>query len=69
MPTYGILEEYNPQSELWSDYVERCEQYFTANSIGNLGDDMTKRRAILLSVCGAETYAIIQKIGCSRQTL
>ena len=53
MGTYGKMGEFKESEESWSQYVERLEQYFLANEV----KDVAKRRAILLSVCGSETYA------------
>ena len=53
---YGRLTEFDPGVEEWVTYLERLEQYFAANEItGN-----EKKRAILLSMCGAATYRLIR---------
>ena len=54
MAFHGHIGEFNPSSDSWSDYIERLDEYFTANDI--TPEDTTKRRAILLSACGTETY-------------
>ena len=38
--------------------MERLEQYFLVNEV----EDVAKRRAILLSVCGSETYALARDL-------
>jgi len=43
---------------MWTQYVERLDQYFLAND----GHDASKRRAILLSVCGSKTYALARDL-------
>ena len=45
-------------SETWVPYIERLQQYFVANDIK--GDD--RQRAVLLGVCGASTYQLIQSV-------
>ncbi|CAB3992544.1 Retrovirus-related Pol poly from transposon [Paramuricea clavata] len=57
MANHGKLEEYDSQEE-WSQYIERLEFYFEANGV----DDEDKQRAILLSVCGSETYKLIPNL-------
>ena len=58
MAKHGTLGEYNEDQEEWSVYAERLEHYFTANDI----KDASKRRAILLSVCGARIYSLIRSL-------
>ena len=48
------LKEYNNDDD-WLQYVERLEFYFEAQDITDGG----KKRATLLSVCGAQTYKLI----------
>lgn len=55
MATFGKIEEYC-ESDEWVQYVERLEMYFEANDI----DDDTKKRSILLTVCGPKTYRLIR---------
>ena len=54
MATYGKIGEFKESEESWTQYVERLEQYFLANEV----EDVAKRRALLLSVCGSKTYAL-----------
>ena len=58
MTYHGKLSEFDSTSEDWPSYVERMEQYFAANDVG----DETKKRAILLSVCGSSTYRLIRSL-------
>ena len=51
MALIGKIEEYN-ENDSWIEYTERLEQYFAANEI----TDNNKKRAALLSVCGAKTH-------------
>ena len=53
---YGQLSEFDKEKEDWSSYVERLEFFFEANSI----EDVNKRKAILLSSCGAATYKLFK---------
>ena len=52
MAKHGTIGEYDPQREDWTSYSERLLEYFTANDV----DGADKKRAILLSVVGAQTY-------------
>ena len=58
MATYGKIGEFKESEESWTQYVERLEQYFLANEV----EDVGKRRAILLSVCGSKTYALARDL-------
>ena len=57
MALIGKIEEYN-KNDSWIEYTERLEQYFAANEI----TDNNKKRAVLLSVCGAKTYKLIRNL-------
>ena len=59
MATHGSIEELNSTREDWLSYTERLIQYFVANGKSEEGD---KRRAILLSSCGAATYQLIRNL-------
>ena len=58
MSRHGTIEEFDGATEDWTAYSERLEQYFVANDV----DDAAKKRAILLSVCGASTYKLIRSL-------
>ena len=58
MATYGKIGEFKESEESWTQYVERLEQYFLANEV----EDVAKRRAILLTVCGSKTYALARDL-------
>ena len=58
MATHGNICEFNAEAEDWKSYTERLQQYFTANDV----DSAEKQRAILLSVCGAQTYQLIRSL-------
>ena len=59
MATHGILEPYNARgNEPFPVYLERIENYFSANDITTEG----KKRAIFLTYVGAETYGLIRNL-------
>ena len=58
MATHGTIGAFEPNTETWVTYTERLEQYFIANDV----DAAEKKRAILLSVCGATTYQLIRNL-------
>ena len=58
MATHGTLSAFNPAKEHWTAYTERLQYYFIANEVKS--DE--KKRAILLSVCGPDTYKTIRGI-------
>ena len=60
LTTHGSVGEFDSDEneDDWETYVERVALYFTANGIS----DATKKRAILLSVCGAKTYRVIRDL-------
>ena len=58
MAKHRTIGEYDPQREDWTSYFERLLEYFTANDV----DGANKKRAILLSVVGAQTYQLIRNL-------
>ena len=58
MATHGQMGEFNSQREDWMSYSERLQEYFTANDIKSA----EKKKVILLSVVGSETYQLIQSL-------
>lgn len=59
MTTLGWIEEFNEGSgHCIDEYLERLECFFIANKIE--GDE--KKRAVLLSVCGAATYSTLRSM-------
>ena len=58
MATHGTIKQFNPQVDDWPTYVERLQYYFVANNV----DDAAKKRAILLTVCGAPTYKLLRSL-------
>ena len=59
MALHGTLPEFSGND--WSSYVDRMGFYFETNDI-----DIPKRRAILLSVVGNETYTLLRSLAASR---
>ena len=57
MVLYGQVSTFDNGDD-WTQYIERLDYYFVANGI----EDATKRRAILLSVVGANTYRLIRNL-------
>ena len=55
MATHGT---FNPNKEPWTAYTERLHHYFVANEVKS--DE--KKCAILLSVCGPDTYTTIRSV-------
>ncbi|CAN7978685.1 unnamed protein product, partial [Ixodes persulcatus] len=61
---YLALAEFSPdQPAAWPVYRERLEFYFQAQNIAT--DD--KRKAILCSACGVDTYALLRSL-CAPKT-
>jgi len=54
-PAIGRLQEYNPDNELFSSYLERVQLFFIANDIA-----AEKRVAVFLSVMGSKTYSLLR---------
>lgn len=54
---FGNLQEFQPDSETITAYLERTKVYFTANDIA-----AGKRVAVLLSVIGAKTYTLLHSL-------
>ena len=58
MAIHGSLGEFDQLSGDWKSYIERAQQYFTANDI--TGAD--KQKAILLSCIGDRTYNTMKDV-------
>ena len=50
--------EFNPALDDWTSYSERVKFYFEANGV----TDTSKKRARLLSSCGAQKYKLIRNL-------
>ena len=58
MAAHGKVGAFNEAAESWPSYIERLGHYFVANDV----KDSNKKRAILLSSCGVNTYAVIRNL-------
>ena len=54
---YGQLQEFKPDSDSISSYLERVSLYFTANNVADW-----KKVPVLLSSIGAPTYVILSDL-------
>ncbi|XP_062522706.1 uncharacterized protein LOC134197403 [Corticium candelabrum] len=54
----GKVGPFDGSQDEWEHYVERLGFYFTANKV----TDKDQRKAVLLSVCGAQTYKLIRNL-------
>ena len=55
--TYGTLQEFKPECENISAYLEQVKAYFNANDVPS-----AKRVSVLLSVIGPSTYSILRSL-------
>ena len=55
---HGSIGVFDSTEEDWESYVERVNLYFVANDI----EDAAKKRAVLLTECGAKTYRVIRDL-------
>ena len=53
----GTLREFQPDTEMIKDYLERVALYIEANDI-----PAARQRAVLLSVVGSKTYAVLSDL-------
>lgn len=60
MSLFGKIDEFDPSAERWSDYADRIEQFFIANGIPAVEEE--RRRAVLLTVIGSETYSVLRAL-------
>ncbi|KAL0147739.1 hypothetical protein M9458_056945, partial [Cirrhinus mrigala] len=54
MAQIGRPDEYKPENESWSAYIERVELFMIANDVNE-----AKQVATLLSAMGAYTYGLL----------
>ena len=57
----GRIDSFDPDREEWTEYVERLEQFFEANSITG-EENATKRWATFLSVVGPGPYKLLRSL-------
>ena len=58
MATHGKIDSFNPSQESWTSYAERLSHYFDANDITT----ESKKKSILLTICGPATYKLIKSL-------
>ena len=56
--SFGSIGEFEQTVENWDVLIERMEQYFVANKVISAA----KKKAILLSTCGASTYSTFRSL-------
>ena len=54
----GSIETYNSETEEWSSYTERFDQYVAANDI----KEEAKIVAVFLTVVGGKTYNLLRNL-------
>ena len=57
MASYAKPDEFDPENEEWSAYVERMELFFEAHDVED-----EKQVATLLSSVGASTYGLLRNL-------
>ena len=57
MASFGRLEEFSPEKETISNYIERVELFFQANGIAN-----GKKVPVFLSAAGGNIYALLRNL-------
>ncbi len=58
MATIGFLPPFDSKVQAWEEYCEIVEHFFTANDI----DEGDKKKSIMLSVVGAQTYSLMRNL-------
>ena len=58
MTTLGKIDKFIPATGDWTQYIERMNQFFIANEIS----EEPRKKAILLSQCGAGTYGLLRNL-------
>jgi len=61
----GRIDEFNPREASSEAYIERLQYYYQANGI----EDDVRKKAILMSVCGSETFTILKNLTMPRTTM
>ena len=56
-PVFGSIQEFQPDSEIVSTYLERMQLFFTANSV-----PQEKQVPVFLSVVGPKAYALLRSL-------
>ena len=58
MNQYAKFEAFDPDEDNWSEYAERLDMAYVVNVVDDA--DADKKRAILLTVCGKKTFALLK---------
>ena len=58
MAVYGHVGEFDRDTDDWKSYIEQMDCFFDANGI----DKDDRKRAILLSSCGSQTYRLLRSL-------
>ena len=58
MGSFGSMSEFDKSKETWKSYIERLEFFFEANDV----TENTRKRAVLLTICGPEMYKLITNL-------
>ena len=56
-PTFGRIQEYQPENEPFSAYLEHVQLFFIANGVE---DD--KKVPVFLSIMGSKTYSVLRNL-------
>ena len=56
-PMFGRIQEYCPENELFSAYLERVQLFFLANGVED-----EKKVPVFLSVVGSKTYSLLRNL-------
>ena len=60
---FGKIDSFEEGTETWEHYCERLGHSFIANGIGDTEErDLSKRRSILLRLCGSKIYKLISDL-------
>ena len=59
--TIGQIQEFQPDNENFSSYIERVQLFFTANDIAE-----DKKIAVLLSMVGSKNYSLLRSLVAPR---
>ena len=58
MAEHSGIGEFSGEAADWNNYIERLEHFFVTHDI----TEANKKRATLLSECGAATYKVIRSV-------
>lgn len=64
MAMFGSVSKFVEGSENWTEYEDRLGHFFCANGI----TEEAQKHSILLSVCRAKTFKLIQNLATPQKT-